>query len=105
MSTDALSDSSTDLDETGPIDYLVVEFPGNKMTGEGFPLLVDLVDAGHRVLVHCVTAENRAPALAAAYLRTRGAAPDEAIERASEALGHRPKPFLLDAVRQVEPRA
>ena len=37
---------STELDETGPIDYLVVEFPGNKMTGEGFPLLVDLVDAG-----------------------------------------------------------
>jgi hypothetical protein len=36
----------TDLDETGPIDYLVVEFPGNRMTGEGFPLLVDLVDAG-----------------------------------------------------------
>jgi hypothetical protein len=37
---------SMDLDETGPIDYVVVEFPGNKMTGEGFPLLVDLVDAG-----------------------------------------------------------
>lgn len=30
----------------GPIDYLVVEFPGNRMTGEGFPLLVDLVDRG-----------------------------------------------------------
>jgi hypothetical protein len=30
----------------GPIDYLVVEFPGNKMTGEGFPILVDLVDRG-----------------------------------------------------------
>ena len=28
----------------GPISYLIVEFPGNKMTGEGFPLLVDLVD-------------------------------------------------------------
>ena len=37
---------STDLDETGPIDYLIVEFPGNRMTGEGFPLLVDLVDSG-----------------------------------------------------------
>jgi Family of unknown function (DUF6325) len=37
---------STDLDETGPIDYIVVEFPGNRMTGEGFPLLVDLVDRG-----------------------------------------------------------
>jgi uncharacterized membrane protein len=35
-----------DLDQTGPIDYLVVEFPGNRMTGEAFPLLVDLVDRG-----------------------------------------------------------
>jgi hypothetical protein len=34
------------LDEMGPIDYVVVEFPGNKMTGEGLPLLVDLVDQG-----------------------------------------------------------
>ena len=33
-----------DLDAMGPIDYLVVEFPGNRMTGEGLPLLVDLVD-------------------------------------------------------------
>ncbi|WP_393087867.1 DUF6325 family protein [Streptomyces sp. LN704] len=30
----------------GPIDYVVVEFPGSRMTGEGFPLLVDLVDRG-----------------------------------------------------------
>jgi hypothetical protein len=30
----------------GPISYLVVEFPGNKMTGEGFPVLVDLADRG-----------------------------------------------------------
>ncbi|WP_030211061.1 DUF6325 family protein, partial [Streptomyces sp. NRRL S-87] len=30
----------------GPIDYIVVEFPGNHMTGEAFPLLVDLVDRG-----------------------------------------------------------
>jgi hypothetical protein len=34
------------LDEMGPIDYVVVEFPGNKMTGEGLPILVDLVDRG-----------------------------------------------------------
>jgi hypothetical protein len=32
--------------DVGPIDYLVVEFPGNRMTGEGLPLLVDLVDRG-----------------------------------------------------------
>lgn len=35
-----------DLDEMGPIDYVVVEFPGNPMTGEAFPLLVDLVERG-----------------------------------------------------------
>ncbi len=34
------------LDELGPIDYVVVEFPENKMTGEGLPILVDLVDRG-----------------------------------------------------------
>jgi Family of unknown function (DUF6325) len=30
----------------GPISYLVVEFPGNKMTGEGLPILADLVNNG-----------------------------------------------------------
>lgn len=30
----------------GPISYLIVEFPGNKMTGEGFASLLDLVDRG-----------------------------------------------------------
>jgi hypothetical protein len=37
---------SDDLDEMGPIDYIVVEFPGSRMTGEGLPLLIDLVDRG-----------------------------------------------------------
>ncbi|MFL6069880.1 MAG: DUF6325 family protein [Actinomycetes bacterium] len=38
--------SEASLDELGPIDYVVVEFPENKMTGEGLPILVDLVDRG-----------------------------------------------------------
>jgi hypothetical protein len=39
--------ANTDATETlGPISYLIVEFPGNQMTGEGFPLLLDLVDRG-----------------------------------------------------------
>jgi hypothetical protein len=37
---------STDLQEMGPIDYLIIEFPGSRMSGEGLPLLVDLVDRG-----------------------------------------------------------
>ena len=36
----------TDLDHMGPIDYIVLEFPGSKMTGEGLPMLVDLVERG-----------------------------------------------------------
>ncbi|MFJ4617153.1 DUF6325 family protein [Streptomyces sp. NPDC088812] len=35
-----------ELEEMGPVDYLIVEFPGNRMTGEGLPLLVDLVERG-----------------------------------------------------------
>ncbi|MFJ4557379.1 DUF6325 family protein [Streptomyces massasporeus] len=41
-----MSDEFEQVQEVGPIDYLVVEFPGNRMTGEAFPLLVDLVDRG-----------------------------------------------------------
>lgn len=37
---------SSDVQELGPIDYFVIEFPGSRMSGEGLPLLVDLVDRG-----------------------------------------------------------
>jgi len=37
---------SSDFEEMGPIDYLIIEFPGGRMTGQGLPLLVDLVDRG-----------------------------------------------------------
>lgn len=32
------------IDELGPVDYLVVEFPGSNFNGEIIPQLVDLVD-------------------------------------------------------------
>lgn len=34
------------VDDLGPIDYLVVELPTERMDGSAFPLLVDLVDRG-----------------------------------------------------------
>jgi hypothetical protein len=40
------TDTSQDQLLLGPVDVLVVEFPGSRMTGEGLPLLVDLVDRG-----------------------------------------------------------
>lgn len=36
----------SDDDVLGPVSYLIVEFPGNGMTGEGLPILIDLVDRG-----------------------------------------------------------
>ena len=44
--SESVDPGGMDIDEMGPVDYLVVEFPGNKMTGEGFAALVDLVDQG-----------------------------------------------------------
>ena len=39
-------DPTATLEEMGPVDWLVVEFAGNRMTGEALPLLLDLVDRG-----------------------------------------------------------
>jgi Family of unknown function (DUF6325) len=35
-----------ELEEMGPIDYVVIEWPGRQPDGEAAPLLVDLVDRG-----------------------------------------------------------
>jgi len=35
-----------ELEEMGPVDYVVVEFPKSRLDGTAFPLLVDLVDRG-----------------------------------------------------------
>ena len=34
------------LEEIGPIDYIVLEWPGRQPSGEALPMLVDLVDRG-----------------------------------------------------------
>jgi hypothetical protein len=34
------------VDELGPVDYIVVEFPGSKFSGEIAPALRDLVERG-----------------------------------------------------------
>ena len=38
--------TDVEIDELGPVDYLVVEFPGSKFNGEIAPTLVDLTDRG-----------------------------------------------------------
>lgn len=38
--------SGESFDEMGPIDYILVEWPGKQPTGEAIPHLIDLVDRG-----------------------------------------------------------
>lgn len=38
--------STDELEEMGPIDYILVEWPGRQPTGEAAPHLVDLVERG-----------------------------------------------------------
>jgi dihydroorotase-like cyclic amidohydrolase len=38
--------STDELEEMGPIDYILIEWPGRQPTGEAVPILVDLVDRG-----------------------------------------------------------
>ncbi|HEY4991220.1 MAG TPA: DUF6325 family protein, partial [Nakamurella sp.] len=44
--TESTAEPTESIDELGPVDYLVVEFPGSNFTGEILPELVDLVERG-----------------------------------------------------------
>ena len=44
MDEDQVGDSG--IDELGPVDWIVVEFPGSRFNGEIAPALLDLVDRG-----------------------------------------------------------
>ena len=46
MSAEMDSDMNSDMNSMGPVDYLVVEFPDARVTGNALPRLVDLVDRG-----------------------------------------------------------
>ena len=37
---------TVNIDELGPVDWIVVEFPGSKLNGEIAPVLKDYVDRG-----------------------------------------------------------
>lgn len=65
--------------------------------------LADQAEAGRKVFLHCVQAQNRTPAVAAAYLmRAQGIGTDEALDRVASLTGTRPQPFLIEALRSLE---
>ena len=46
MSAPAVPPGTEQLQELGPIDYAVIEWPGRQPNGEAMPLILDLVDRG-----------------------------------------------------------
>jgi ADP-ribosylglycohydrolase len=57
---------------------------------------------GRSVYVHCVQAEHRTPAVAAAYLaRHRGMSVDKAIETVKAAIPHHLLPWLVDGLQRA----
>jgi Family of unknown function (DUF6325) len=46
MAEDRYDSDAAQLDDMGPIDYLIIEFPECHPVGENLPLLVDLADRG-----------------------------------------------------------
>ena len=64
-----------DIDELGPIDFLVIEFPPDKRAGDGLPLLLDLVD-DHVVRVLDLVFIHKSPEGALAFVT-----PEELAER------------------------
>jgi ADP-ribosyl-[dinitrogen reductase] hydrolase len=64
--------------------------------------LARCADEQRRVFVHCVQAENRTIAVAAAHLvRNHALDPELAFDRVARLTNSRPKPFLADAVREL----
>jgi len=65
-------------------------------------VIAELRAEGHRVLVHCVRAEQRTPSVAVAYAIRQGATPEEARAMVAEALpGSRQRGRLWDQAAAV----
>jgi hypothetical protein len=83
----------TSLDENPNLDFVLAD------TAD---LLDAIIGERKRVFLHCVQAQNRTPAVAAAYLvRHHGHDPDAAVDRVRQVLGTRPRSFLLEGVRSL----
>jgi len=83
----------TDIDDNPNLEFMLAD------TAD---FLVQCTGEKLRVFVHCVQAQNRTPAVAAAYLvRGRGIDPSKAIDQVAALTHTRPKPFLIEGVSSL----
>jgi uncharacterized membrane protein len=68
------------FDEIGPIDYILVEWPGKQPTGEAMPHLIDLVDRGLIKIVDLTfIAKDEDGTVAGVEIADLGGAPEFAV--------------------------
>lgn len=95
------------MEEIGPVDYLIVAFPGNEFRGEIVPALAELVDAGTIRIIDIAFVTKDADGNAAA-LELMELAPD--VQAAFERLGIEVSGLfndddLMDAGEALEPNS
>ena len=94
-------------DEIGPVDYMIVAFPGNEFKGEIAPALADLVDAGTIRIIDIAFVGKDADGEAVAFELTEL---DPAVQEGLDSLGIEVgglfnEDDLMDAADGLEPNS
>ncbi len=95
------------MDEIGPVDYMIVVFPGNEFKGEVVPALADLVDAGTiRIIDLAFVTKDESGAAAALELTQLAADVQTAFDKLGvEVGGLLNEDDLLGAAEDLEPNS
>jgi hypothetical protein len=95
------------MSEIGPVEYLIVAFPGNRFRGEIAPALVDLVDAGTiRVMDVAFVSKEENGDVAAFELTELDPDVREGLERLGiEVSGLLNEEDLMAAAEELEPNS
>ena len=93
--------------EIGPVEYMIVSFPGNQFTGEIAPALAKLVESNTIRIIDLAFVGKSADGEIAAFELSDL---DEEVRRGLEALGLEGSGFLgeedlMDAAEQLEPNS
>src|SRR5262245_59890390 len=94
-------------DEIGPVDYMIVSFPGNKFRGEIGPALAELVDAGTiRIIDIAFVGKNEDGEVVAFELTELDPDVQASLDRASIDVGGLfNEDDLADAAEALEPNS
>ena len=97
----------TDADDIGPVEYMIVAFPGNEFRGEIAPALADLVDAGQiRIIDLVFTSKDESGDVAAFELGELDPEVREGFEKLGATSGSLfSEEDLMAAAEELEPNS